>query len=86
MAEMKLNNVLYQGSFVNGLRSGLGRIKYANGNLFYGIFEQNEINGMGIMIYRNGNVAFGKFKNGKKHGTCYLYDKLQKDDTVQKTL
>ena len=74
--EMKLHDTLYQGSFVNGQRSGYGCIRWQNGNIYYGQFRDNEACGVGVIIYYNNSVYFGDFKNSKRHGQGFEYENL----------
>lgn len=65
--------VTYQGSFLDGLRDGVGK-SYAEGVLVYdGAFTQGEYEGQG-QLYQNGQLVYqGAFSGGGKNGTGTAY-------------
>ena len=65
---------VYAGSWVNGERSGVGKLAYPNGDKYYGQFEHNVAHGEGTYKYANGDVYSGQWVQGQKSGQgCYEY-------------
>lgn len=65
---------MYAGSWVNGERSGVGKLAYPNGDKYYGQFEHNVAHGEGTYKYANGDVYSGQWVQGQKSGQgCYEY-------------
>ncbi|MDP3897178.1 MAG: hypothetical protein Q8Q62_10935 [Mesorhizobium sp.] len=59
---------IYAGSFSFGMRSGLGELRYRNGDFFAGEFKNNRMHGNGTMRYAAGGVYKGQFESGLFHG------------------
>ena len=56
------NGDVYNGEYdEDGLMSGSGVIKYANGDMYSGDFSQGLMHGAGKMNYANGAVYIGEF-------------------------
>lgn len=75
--EAKLNGIgiedtpehLYEGNFVDDIKSGKGKYFFKLLNETYeGESKDNSITGYGIYIWNNNNVYEGTFLNGKMHG------------------
>ncbi len=65
----------FQGDWVYGKKSGIGKLYYSNGQLKYkGEFENDKLHGKGIFHYLNGEKYEGEFKNCKREGKGNLYD------------
>lgn len=59
---------LYEGEFVMGLRTGIGRGRFADGRLYEGKWHRNVPHGMGTLKYSNDITYKGMFDNGQAHG------------------
>ena len=62
------NGNIYEGNFVNGKKSGFGKMFFKSGNIYEGNWENDIQNGKGIMFYKNGDIYNGFFKNGEING------------------
>ena len=58
----------YDGSFVDGLRHGKGRLIAPDGFRYEGGWKNGEIDGEGVATYANGDVYTGHFVMGKRQG------------------
>lgn len=70
----------YEGEMDEFIRSGQGKLKYANGDVFEGTFVNDEINGYGrFTYYSTADIFEGQIVSGKKtgHGK-YIF----RDETV----
>ena len=67
------NQDAYEGGFYEGVRSGKGSYKFANGNLYQGQFRDGKFHGVGIFKFKDGNRYEGSFNNGKIEGEGTLY-------------
>lgn len=78
----------YIGSFVQGKRTGSGKMIYAsNGNIYEGEWLDGEHHGRGKLIEAStGNVFEGGFKQGKKHGDFVLTGKFTEEDRAACTI
>jgi hypothetical protein len=61
------NGKIYNGNWVNGLRSGLG-IQYDKRTIYFGNWNNNKLNGLGTRIAKNGIIYHGGFKDNLLHG------------------
>lgn len=55
----------YSGEFINGKRSGKGKLKFANGDIYEGELKDNRIEGEGVYTWKDGTTFKGFFINGK---------------------
>jgi len=63
------NGDKYEGNFVNGVRSGHGKLTKSNGDVYEGNFENDVISGQGKYTWKtNGSVYDGNFENGIASG------------------
>ena len=60
------NGNIYNGSFVNGIKSGYGSLIYKNGEKYLGNFLNDKMHGAGILITKNGKENHVRYKFGKK--------------------
>ena len=60
----------YEGMWKNGLMSGLGKAKFANGSYYDGQWENNQMSGLGIAYLSNlyGASLHGVWTNGFPNG------------------
>ena len=58
----------YEGGFVNGLKHGLGKKFYANGDKYDGIWKMGRPDGPGRYVWVDGNEYNGEWKAGRMHG------------------
>ena len=58
----------YIGSFIEGKKSGPGRLMRIDGEVYEGEFLNNLPEGLGVLYKSNGLVYKGNFKKGKEHG------------------
>lgn len=57
---------VYEGSIKNGLKSGLGSMRYPNGH-YLGIWDNDKQHGYGTLTWKEGNITHtqkGNFMNG----------------------
>lgn len=49
--------------------TGVGRLKFPNGDIYEGKFSHGQLQGQGQLTTNNGSVVYkGQFQNGFKHG------------------
>jgi len=53
---------------MSGKLSGLGLVKYSNGESYIGLYKNGRREGKGIYKYSDGSKYYGEWKNGKQHG------------------
>jgi len=58
----------YDGSWVEGLRQGQGRIKMNAGTTYEGGFFRHQYHGQGLLKLQNGTYYDGQFVKGQIHG------------------
>lgn len=66
------SNVAYQGTFLNGLKHGIGILELEDGSVYEGEFEDNLISGHGILKYKDKKVYFGSWKQNMMNGIGIL--------------
>ncbi|MFT7546156.1 MAG: hypothetical protein ACI8YO_002947 [Gammaproteobacteria bacterium] len=67
---MKWNDSSYFiGSFLNGVRNGVGDFHFRNGNRYEGEWKNNRMSGQGTFIWANGTEYIGTFQEDEMHGT-----------------
>jgi hypothetical protein len=60
----------YEGEFVNGSRTGVGQMYYADGDYFEGRFINDRREGVGTYVYhRDGRIYRGLYVSDKQHDT-----------------
>ena len=68
------SNDIYEGNFVNGEKTGDGKITFSDGTIYEGELENGEFKGNGKMTWKNGyeyqGEFNGRFLNGKGTLTC----------------
>ncbi len=52
----------------NGLRNGVGKAVYANGNVYSGQWKDDENTGYGMFKFKTGCTYYGEWNNGKPNG------------------
>lgn len=66
--------IAYDGGYKDGLRHGIGRMTYPNGDVYHGAWEAGTPNGQGTYYYASGDLYSGQWKAGKKEGRgAYVY-------------
>ena len=66
--------VSYEGDYVNGLRQGVGVMKFPDSGRYHGQFSEGERHGQGSYMYPNGDVYSGEWVQGRKEGPgTYLF-------------
>jgi hypothetical protein len=64
----------YQGEFLNGLKSGHGDMKYANGQFYSGEWMCNKRSGFGSCSYKNGDENYvGMWSNDQREGQGVMH-------------
>jgi len=64
----------YEGLYVDGKRSGLGKMRYANGDVYHGEWSAGVREGEGAFTYANSDIYSGTWKAGAREGTgVYLF-------------
>ena len=58
----------YEGSWMNGLRHGEGKVVYADGSTYEGSWKNGLRYGEGKMVCADGSTYEGSWKNGCRHG------------------
>ena len=58
----------YSGNFENDYLNGLGKWKYANGDIAEGNFKDDSIDGFAIYIWANGDKYEGNWVKGYREG------------------
>ena len=65
---------VYSGAWINGERSGVGKMASPNGDRYFGQFSHNVQHGEGTYKFANGDVYSGQWVQGVKSGQgCYEY-------------
>ena len=59
---------VYEGSFKNGLRNGLGKYTMPDGFKYEGEWKDDQIQGKGVARYPTGQIYEGFFKQGVPNG------------------
>lgn len=60
---------VFEGTFnKQGLKHGVGRLKFADGTFFEGFFKDGLFNGFGNLTLPDGSKYEGQFENGKYNG------------------
>ncbi len=74
----------YQGALDGFVRSGIGTLSYANGDIYTGEWKNDEIHGQGKFEYHaSSDIYEGNIEGGKKSGFGkYTYKSLQEPNTV----
>ena len=54
----------YEGDWYQGMKSGTGILKFANGDVYKGMFKSDNFHREGIYFYKNGDKFEGDWKNG----------------------
>lgn len=68
----------YYGSYIDGKKSGVGKMTFPNGDSYHGIWQNDLMHGEGTLVYANGDIFSGTFANGIKEGTgTYEFQKDQ---------
>ena len=65
----KEDNEKYTGSFISGLRGGMGRYNFANGNIYEGQYHEGERHGSGTFHHKvTSEAEVGRYSEGKDTG------------------
>ena len=59
---------------MKGIRHGLGKMKYNNGDTYDGEWRNDQEHGSGTYTHSNGSKHAGEFKNGEECGQMKFYD------------
>ena len=63
------NGDIYEGDFIDGIRSGTGIYRYMkSGHRYEGGWEENVRSGIGKMVYKGVGEYHGYWENGRRHG------------------
>lgn len=74
------NKSVYEGFFLKGRKSGIGKLTKQNSEEFYyGNFENGKKKGTGFQKYWNEDFYYGEWKNNKKNGRGIYYFSLTKE-------
>ena len=65
------NGAVYEGSFVNGKREGVGMCTLPNGDVFRGMWKMDLPNGRGIMARKDGTKQEGTWEQGRYQQPVY---------------
>ncbi|GLE00358.1 hypothetical protein PINS_up009115 [Pythium insidiosum] len=58
----------YEGAYVNGVKQGLGKMVFPNGDTYHGEWQDDRMHGDGSYMYANGDIFSGKFERGIRVG------------------
>ena len=59
----------YVGDFVDGARTGQGKMTYPNGDIYEGSWDKDEKDGEGVYSWKGTGLYYaGTFVNGKREG------------------
>ena len=59
----------YEGNYMNGVKSGVGKLLFPNGDIYEGEFRDNQMHGVGSYTYKTSqDIYSGEWVNNKKHG------------------
>lgn len=64
----KYYHMLYEGSHIEGVPHGRGRLVYANGDVYEGECVRGAAQGNGTQILSDGSTYHGRWVNNRKHG------------------
>ncbi|CRG95422.1 conserved Plasmodium protein, unknown function [Plasmodium gallinaceum] len=67
------NKSIYEGFYLNGKKSGLGKLIKSENEFYYGNFENGKKKGIGFQKYPNGDFYYGEWINNKKNGKGIYY-------------
>ena len=62
------NGDVYEGDFVDGMRTGEGTFRWADGKTYVGSFKEDAREGLGTLTWTDGSSYTGEFLNGRMHG------------------
>jgi hypothetical protein len=79
--DAKMENLNFDGNYVDGKRNGFGILNFNNGDRYEGNFKDNLKEGEGIYYYKSGASWKGNFTNDKMNGEG-VYEKKGKTATV----
>jgi hypothetical protein len=58
----------YEGNYVDGVKTGVGKMTFPNGDIYHGEWKDDRMNGDGSFMYANGDIYSGKFEDGVRAG------------------
>ena len=61
------SGVVFEGEFVRGVCSSLGKLLYPNGDMYFGQHREFVKEGVGKMVYLNGSVYEGHWESDRKN-------------------
>jgi 1-phosphatidylinositol-4-phosphate 5-kinase len=62
------NGYIYEGNFIKGLRSGMGKLESPTGDVYEGMWENDQFNGQGTYTWADKSKYTGEWKNGVQDG------------------
>mmetsp|Transcript_60034 Transcript_60034/g.105076 ORF Transcript_60034/g.105076 Transcript_60034/m.105076 type:complete len:224 (-) Transcript_60034:13-684(-) len=69
---------VFTGTFVNNVKTGMGRVNYKKGGFYQGSFQDGKRHGEGTFQYPNKDIYSGMWKDGKRHGKgTYVYQETK---------
>ena len=75
------DGTVYDGDWVQGHKSGVASVKYANGDSYLGDYKYGKRHGKGQYTTKDGEIYSGEFVNDMKHGNGHII----KDNTLVKS-
>jgi hypothetical protein len=67
--ETPVEKARFEGEYKDGMRTGVGKFVYPNGDVYEGEFFENKMSGEGSYTYKaTGDIYSGGWVDGKKHG------------------
>ena len=61
------SGVVFEGEFVRGVCSSLGKLLYPNGDMYFGQHREFIKEGVGKMVYLDGSVYEGHWESDRKN-------------------
>lgn len=58
----------FEGMYVDGVKHGLGKMVFPNGDTYHGEWQRDKMHGDGSYVYANGDIFSGKFAHGIRMG------------------
>lgn len=59
---------MYEGAYVDGIKHGIGKMTFPNGDTYHGEWKDDKMHGDGSFMYANGDIFSGTFVRGIRAG------------------
>ncbi len=69
------NGAVFEGSFENDKKNGLGKMSWPNGDVYTGVFRENMRSGKGTLVnLRRSSLFIGEYRNNRKSGVAHAIE------------